>query len=55
MIEKEAVVIGKQRETEKKKKGNAARQKELQAKAEAVNEKRTKLKEFLEDFFTGSV
>jgi len=53
-VEKEAQLVGRQREGEKKRKGNSkaltAREKELQAKAEEVRGRRTSLGEYLKEF-----
>jgi cohesin complex subunit SA-1/2 len=58
-VEKEAEVIGRQREGERKRKasnkGAGVRDKELQGKAEEVRERRTKLAEFLKEFVDGWV
>lgn len=52
--EKEAETLVRQRDAEKKKKGrSAAREKELETKSKQANAKRTKLKEFLKEFFEG--
>ena len=57
-VEKEAEVVGRQREGEKKRKASnkagGARDKELEAKAQEVRERRTKLAEFLKEFVDGS-
>jgi len=58
-VEKEAEVIGRQQEGERKRKaGNkgklaAGREKELEGKAAAVRERRTKLAEYLKEFVDG--
>ncbi|THH30478.1 hypothetical protein EUX98_g3693 [Antrodiella citrinella] len=54
-VEKEAETVSRQREGERKRKndGNAARVKELQAKAGEVRERRTKVAEFLKEFVDG--
>ena len=56
-VEKEAEVVGRQREGEKKrksgKKGGNARDKELEGKAQEIRERRTKLAEFLKEFVDG--
>lgn len=56
-VEKEAVVIGRQREGERKRKaankGTSARDKELGTKAAEVRERRTKLAEYLKEFVDG--
>ncbi|RDB23493.1 Cohesin subunit psc3 [Hypsizygus marmoreus] len=56
-VEKEAEVVGRQREGEKKRKvsnkGGGARDKELEAKAQEIRERRTKLAEFLKEFVDG--
>lgn len=58
-VEKEAEVIGRQREGERKRKGtnksNAGRDKDLEAKAAAVRDRRTKVSEYLKDFIDGWV
>lgn len=57
--EKEAEVVGRQREGEKKRKasnkGGGARLKELEQKAHEIRERRTKLAEFLKEFVDGFV
>lgn len=57
-VEKEAEVVGRQREGEKKRKASnkagGARDKELESKAQEVRERRTKLAEFLKEFVDGS-
>lgn len=56
-VEKEAQLVGRQREGEKKRKGTAKgatpREKELQAKAAEIRERRTKLAEYLKEFVDG--
>lgn len=57
-VEKEAEMVSRQREGERKRKkgqgeGNVAREKELQAKAAEVRERRAKLAEFLKEFVDG--
>ncbi|KAG6868507.1 hypothetical protein C0993_001847 [Termitomyces sp. T159_Od127] len=56
-VEKEAEVVGRQREGEKKRKstnkGSGARDKELEAKAQEIRKRRTKLAEFLKEFVDG--
>jgi cohesin complex subunit SA-1/2 len=56
-VEKEAEVIGRQREGERKRKGSnkgtSGRDKELENKAAAVRDRRTKLSEFVKDFVDG--
>lgn len=56
-VEKEAEVVGRQREGEKKRKGtskgSSARDKELEVKAQEIRERRTKLAEFLKEFVDG--
>ncbi|KAG5728111.1 Cohesin subunit psc3 [Termitomyces sp. T112] len=56
-VEKEAEVVGRQREGEKKRKstnkGSGARDKELEAKAHEIRKRRTKLAEFLKEFVDG--
>ncbi|XP_006455307.1 hypothetical protein AGABI2DRAFT_121237 [Agaricus bisporus var. bisporus H97] len=56
-VDKEAEVVSRQREGEKKRKGTgkgvAARDKELEAKAREVRERRTKLAEFLKEIVDG--
>lgn len=58
-VEKEAEVVGRQREGEKKRKasnkGVGAREKELQAKAQEIRGRRDKLAEFLKEFVDGYV
>ena len=55
-VEKEAEVIARQRRGERKRKGGAGGgSKELDAKANAVREKRTKVAEYLKDFVDGYV
>lgn len=57
-VEKEAEVLGRQREGEKKRKakGSAgAKDKGLEAKMKEVNERTEKLSEFLKDFIDGCV
>jgi hypothetical protein len=58
-VEKEAEVIGRQREGERKrkasKKGVSGREKEFEGKAAEVRERRTKLSEFLKEFVDGYV
>jgi len=55
-VEKEVVVVARQREGEKKRAGKAkgkAREKEFERKAEEVQERKNKLSEYLRDFFDG--
>ena len=52
-VEKEKEMIIRQLEGERKKKRNTERVKELDMKATEVNERRTKLKEYLKEFFDG--
>lgn len=56
-VEKEAEVVGRQREGERKRKSsnkaNAGRDKELETKAAAVRDRRTKVSEYLKDFIDG--
>jgi cohesin complex subunit SA-1/2 len=54
-VEKEAEVIGRQREGERKRKGSTkgGRQKEFEGKAAEVRERRTKLAEILKEFVDG--
>ncbi|KAG5641552.1 hypothetical protein DXG03_004787 [Asterophora parasitica] len=56
-VEKEAEVVGRQREGEKKRKssnkGSGARDKELEAKSQEIRKRRTKLSEFLKEFVDG--
>ena len=56
-VEKEAEVVGRQRAGEKKRKASSkaggARDKELEAKAQEIRERRTKLAEFLKEFVDG--
>jgi len=55
-VEKEVVVVARQREGEKKRAGKAkgkAREKEFEGKAEEVRERKNKLSEYLRDFFDG--
>lgn len=53
-IEKEAEVVARQRKGERKRKGGAAGgNKELDTKANAIREKRTKVAEYLKDFVDG--
>jgi cohesin complex subunit SA-1/2 len=58
-VEKEAEVVGRQREGEKKRKASnkagGAREKELQVKAQEIRERRDKLAEFLKEFVDGCV
>jgi cohesin complex subunit SA-1/2 len=57
-VEKEVVIIARQREGEKKRAGNAkgkGRQKEFEGKAEEVRERKNKLNEYLREFFDGCV
>lgn len=56
--EKEAEVVGRQREGERKRKAQGtkaggARDKELEAKAAEIRERRSKLAEFLKEFVDG--
>ena len=56
-VEKEAQLVGRQREGEKKRKGSAkgttARDKELLAKAQEIRDRRSKLAEYLKEFVDG--
>lgn len=56
-VEKEAEVIGRQREGEKKRKANnkgtGAKDKQLEGKAAEVRERRTKVAEYLKEFVDG--
>lgn len=53
-VEKEAEVVTRQRKGERKRKGGAGGgSKELDAKANAIREKRTKISEYLKDFVDG--
>lgn len=53
-VEKEAEVVARQRDAERKKKGKAtAREKELETKATEVKRRRTQLTEFLKEFVDG--
>ncbi|TDL19464.1 hypothetical protein BD410DRAFT_773910 [Rickenella mellea] len=55
-VEKEAEVITRQREGERKRKGKASgagRDKEFEGKAAEVKERRTKMQEFLKEYFDG--
>jgi cohesin complex subunit SA-1/2 len=56
-VEKEAEIVGRQREGERKRKGsnkaNIGRDKELEVKAAAIRDRRTKLSENLKDFVDG--
>lgn len=56
-VEKEAQLVGRQREGEKKRKGSAKgatpREKELQAKAQEIRERRQSLAEYLKEFVDG--
>lgn len=59
-VEKEAEIVGRQREGEKKRKatnkgGGGARLKELEAKAKEIRERRSRLAEFLKEFVDGCV
>lgn len=54
-VEKEKETVTRQLEGERKKKRNAERVKELETKSAEVNERRTKLKEYLKEFFDGWV
>lgn len=57
-VEKEVVIVARQREGEKKRAGNAkgkGRAKEFEGKAEEVRERRNKLNEYLREFFDGCV
>lgn len=60
-VEKEAEVIGRQREGEKKRKaasaakGKGAREKELESKLQEVRSRRNKLAEYLKEFVDGYV
>lgn len=57
VVEKEAEVVGRQREGEKKRKGSnkgsTARDKELEATAKEIRVRRTKLAEYLKEFVDG--
>ena len=55
-VEKEAEIVGRQREGERKRKGSnkgGGRAKEFDGKAAEVKERRTKLAEFLKEFVDG--
>lgn len=59
-VEKEAEIVGRQREGERKRKaaankgkGGTAREKDFEGKAAEVRERRTKLAEFLKEFVDG--
>lgn len=56
-VEKEAEVVGRQREGEKKRKGGtkggSSRFRELETKAQEIRERRTKLAEYLKEFVDG--
>lgn len=56
-VDKEAEVIGRQREGEKKRKANnkgtGAKDKQLEGKAAEVRERRTKVAEYLKEFVDG--
>jgi cohesin complex subunit SA-1/2 len=52
-VEKEKETVIRQLEGERKKKRNTERVKELEMKSTEVNERRTKLKEYLKEFFDG--
>jgi cohesin complex subunit SA-1/2 len=56
-VEKEAEVVGRQREGEKKRKASnkagGVRDKGLEAKGQEIRERRTKLAEFLKEFVDG--
>src|SRR5882762_7846231 len=54
-VEKEAEIVGRQREGERKRKGSkgGGREKEFDGKAAEVRERRTKLAEFLKEFVDG--
>jgi cohesin complex subunit SA-1/2 len=58
-VEKEAEVVGRQREGEKKRKatnkGTGVREKELESKAQEIRERRSKLAEFIKEFVDGCV
>ena len=57
-VEKEAEIIGRQREGERKRKGSAkgsGREKEFEGKAAEVRNRRTKLAEFLKEIVDGCV
>lgn len=57
-VEKEAEIVGRQREGERKRKGankGGGREKEFEGKAAEVRERRTKLAEFLKEFVDGLV
>jgi cohesin complex subunit SA-1/2 len=52
-VEKEKETVIRQLEGERKKKRNIERVKELETKSIGINERRTKLKEYLKEFFDG--
>ena len=52
-VEKEKETVTRQLEGERRKKRNTERVKELEIKSIEVNERRTKLKEYLKEFFDG--
>jgi cohesin complex subunit SA-1/2 len=54
-VDKEAEIVGRQREGERKRKGSkgGGREKEFDGKAAEVRERRTKLAEFLKEFVDG--
>jgi cohesin complex subunit SA-1/2 len=58
-VEKEAEVVGRQKEGEKKRKatqkGGSAREKGLEEKAKEIRERRAKLAEFVSEFVDGCV
>jgi cohesin complex subunit SA-1/2 len=57
-VEKEAEIVGRQREGERKRKGSnkgGGREKEFDGKAAEVRERRTKLAEYLKEFVDGWV
>jgi cohesin complex subunit SA-1/2 len=52
-VDKEADIVGRQREAERKRKGGGGREKEFDSKAAEVRERRTKLAEYLKEFVDG--
>lgn len=55
-VDKEVEVVSRQREGERKKANRSKpREQELEAKAKEINERRTKLKEYLKDIFNACV
>lgn len=54
-VDKQAEIVGRQREGERKRKGSkgGGREKEFDGKAAEVRERRTKLAEFLKEFVDG--